>query len=137
MFDAVLPLLNTFARVPVCGRIATYNLTAPPPGPDQMPNVMGHVLVRRLTVRGFIVFDYADREPDFLRDVEDGFVTVRSNTERTSSKVSTTPSKRFKGSWRRGTSESSSFVCRTTRHAEPDTSASNQPWSPVLACPDF
>ena len=69
VFDAVLPLLNTFARVPVCGRIATYNLTAPPPGSDQVPKVMGLVLVRRLTVRGFIVFDHADREPDFLRDV--------------------------------------------------------------------
>jgi hypothetical protein len=30
---------------------------------------MALVLVRRLTLRGFIVFDHADREPDFLRDV--------------------------------------------------------------------
>ena len=32
VFDAVLPLLNTFARVPVCGRIANYNRSGPPPG---------------------------------------------------------------------------------------------------------
>ena len=69
VFDAVLPLLNTFARVPICGRIATYNLTEPPLGPDQVPRVMGLVLVRRLTLRGFVVFDHADREPDFLGDV--------------------------------------------------------------------
>ena len=69
VFDAVLPLLNTFARVPVCGRIANYNLTGPPPGPDQTARLMGRVLVRRLTLRGFIVFDHVDRMPDFLRDV--------------------------------------------------------------------
>ena len=69
VFQAVFPLLNTFARVPVCGRIAHYNATEPAAGPDQVPRLMGRVLVRRLTLRGFIVFDHADREPDFLRDV--------------------------------------------------------------------
>ena len=69
VFDAVLPLLNTYARVPICGRIANYNQTDPPPGPNLVPRLMGLTLVRRLTFRGFIVFDHADREPDFLRDV--------------------------------------------------------------------
>ena len=69
VFDAVLPLLNPFARVPVCGRIAAYNLTGPPPGPDQTAKLMGLVLVRRLMIRGFIVFDHVERIPDFLRDV--------------------------------------------------------------------
>lgn len=69
VFQAVVPLLNTGARVPVCGRIANYNLDGPPPGPDFTPYLMGLVLVRRLTLRGFIVFDHAGREPDFLRDV--------------------------------------------------------------------
>ncbi len=69
VFEAVMPLLNPFARVPVCGRIANYNLSGPPPGPDLVPRLMGLVLVRRLTLRGFIVFDHADREPSFLREV--------------------------------------------------------------------
>ena len=69
VFDAVLRLLNTYARVPICGRIANYNQTEPPPGPNLVPLVMGLTLVRRLTIRGFIIFDHADREPDFLRDV--------------------------------------------------------------------
>jgi hypothetical protein len=30
---------------------------------------MGTALVRRLTLRGFLVFDHADREEAFLRDV--------------------------------------------------------------------
>ena len=69
VFDAVLPLLNPFGRVPVCGRIASYNATSLPDGPDRVPQLMGLALVRRLTIRGFIVFDHADREPDFLRDM--------------------------------------------------------------------
>ena len=69
VFDAVLPLLNPFARVPVCGRIASYNATSLPDGPDRVPQLMGLALVRRLTIRGFIVFDHADRESDFLRDM--------------------------------------------------------------------
>ena len=37
VFEAVLPLLNNFARVPVCGLIAWYNATELPPGPDRTP----------------------------------------------------------------------------------------------------
>ena len=69
VFDAVLPLLNDFARVPICGRISTYNDTDLPPGPNQVPRVLGLALVKRLTLRGFLVFDHAHREADFLRDV--------------------------------------------------------------------
>ncbi len=77
VFEAVLPRLNLFSRVPVCGRIANYNLTELPAGPDQTPALMGLVLVRRITIRGFIVFDHLDREPDFLRDVS---AWIRSGT---------------------------------------------------------
>ena len=68
VFEAVVPLLNPFARVPVCGRIASYNATSLPEGPDRVPQLMGLALVRRLMIRGFIVFDHAHLEPDFLRD---------------------------------------------------------------------
>ena len=69
MFDAVLPLLNPFARIPVCGLIAQYNATELPPGPNRLPLLMRNVLTKRLTVRGFIVTDFAARLDDFLRDV--------------------------------------------------------------------
>ncbi|MEX1205827.1 MAG: NADP-dependent oxidoreductase [Dongiaceae bacterium] len=69
VFEAALDLLNDFARVPVCGLIAHYNATEPPPGPNLAPRLMRQVLVKRLTVRGFIVFDFHDREADFLREV--------------------------------------------------------------------
>ena len=57
--DAVLPLLNTFARVPICGTIAQYNDTAPPPGPDKLPALWRMILTKRLTVRGLLVTDFA------------------------------------------------------------------------------
>jgi NADPH-dependent curcumin reductase len=67
VFEAVLPLLNDFARVPVCGLIAWYNATELPPGPDRTPLLLRCTLVRRLTVRGFIVRDF---DPgDFQREV--------------------------------------------------------------------
>jgi NADPH-dependent curcumin reductase len=69
VFDAVLPLLNDFARIPVCGLVANYNLTALPDGPDRTALVMRNILTKRLTLRGFIVWDFADQEDDFLRDV--------------------------------------------------------------------
>ena len=67
--DACLMLMNTGGRVPVCGRIANYNDTELPPGPNKVPMVMGLVLVRRLKIQGFIIFDHWHRMPDFHRDV--------------------------------------------------------------------
>ena len=62
--EAVWPLLNDFARVPVCGLIAQYNDPEPRPGPN-----LSSVLTKRLTVRGFIVSDHGDRWDEFYRDV--------------------------------------------------------------------
>jgi NADPH-dependent curcumin reductase len=59
----VWPLLNDFARVPVCGLIAQSSLATPMPGPD-----MYTVLRKRLMLRGFIVTDFAAKQADFLRD---------------------------------------------------------------------
>jgi NADPH-dependent curcumin reductase CurA len=69
VFDAVLPLLNPFARIPVCGLIARYNATELPAGPDRMPLLFRNVLTKRLTIRGFIVWDFRALEDQFRRDV--------------------------------------------------------------------
>jgi NADPH-dependent curcumin reductase CurA len=66
VFDAVLPLLNTKARVPVCGMIAAYNATGLPPGPDRLGLLMGTLLRKRIRMQGFIVFDdYGPRWNEF------------------------------------------------------------------------
>lgn len=69
VFDAVLPLLNNFARIPVCGLVSGYNATELPPGPDRVPVLMRAILSKRLHVQGFIVWDFAAQESAFLQDV--------------------------------------------------------------------
>ena len=54
---AVLPLLNAFARMPVCGVVSWYNLTGLPEGPDFGPAIMGTILRMKVKVQGFIIFD--------------------------------------------------------------------------------
>ncbi|MBK8157643.1 MAG: NADP-dependent oxidoreductase [Rhodospirillaceae bacterium] len=69
VWEAVFPLLNDFARVPVCGLIAHYNEEGLRPGPDRLPQLMRAVLSKRLNLRGFIVSDFAAQADDFRRDV--------------------------------------------------------------------
>ena len=83
VFDAVIGLMNVHGRIPVCGTIAHYNDTEPPPGPDRLAGAMRIILTRRLTVRGFIIFDHHHRIPDFARDVSgwlrDGNIVYRED----------------------------------------------------------
>ena len=65
VFQAVLPLLNTHARIPVCGLIAHYQ-TGAAASIDLTPALMRSILVKRLTLRGFIIFDdYGAEFPQF------------------------------------------------------------------------
>jgi NADPH-dependent curcumin reductase CurA len=70
VFDAALPLLNTKARIPVCGLISQYNATRLPDGPDRLSLLMGTILIKRLKVQGFIIFDdYGHRYNEFAKDM--------------------------------------------------------------------
>ncbi|WP_462159636.1 NADP-dependent oxidoreductase [Pseudoalteromonas sp. GB56] len=70
VFDAVLPLLNTKARITLCGLIAQYNATELPEGPDRIPLLMGNILSKRMTVKGFIIYDdYGHRYEEFANDM--------------------------------------------------------------------
>jgi NADPH-dependent curcumin reductase CurA len=71
VFDAVLPQLNTGARVPVCGLVSQYNATKLPEGPDRMAYLMGQILRKRITLRGFIIFeDFGPWFPEFSAEME-------------------------------------------------------------------
>jgi NADPH-dependent curcumin reductase CurA len=63
--DAALVMLNVHGRVAMCGAIANYNATEPPPGPANI----GLVISKRLTLRGFLVIDHQARMPDMVADV--------------------------------------------------------------------
>lgn len=69
VFETVLPLLNDFARIPVCGMISIYNATELPSGPNLIPSLMRKILVKRLTFRGFIVWDFASQEKEALKQL--------------------------------------------------------------------
>jgi NADPH-dependent curcumin reductase CurA len=61
--DAAFALLNRFGRVVVCGLVSEYN-TGFVGGPAWYP-----MLTKRLTVRGFIMSDHAERRPAFVEEV--------------------------------------------------------------------
>lgn len=71
VFDAVFPLLNNFARIPVCGVIAHYNDSSLKEGHDRLPLLMQNILFKRLSFQGFIVGDYASQFNDFMKDMTD------------------------------------------------------------------
>ena len=66
-FERCCPCSNAHARIPVCGLISQYNEhPAQAPG-DSLTQLMRTILVKRLTLRGFIISDgHEHRRPDFL-----------------------------------------------------------------------
>lgn len=84
VFDAVLPLLNARARIPVCGLIADYNATTLPPGPDRLGLLARSILTKRIKMQGFIIFDdYAPRYGEFFAQMsewlEEGKIKFRED----------------------------------------------------------
>jgi NADPH-dependent curcumin reductase CurA len=78
IWEAVLPLLTDFARVPVSGLIAQYNGVPRGDGTDRLPVTMRQILSKRLTVRGFLNYDFAaEHYADFLREVGAGIAAGR------------------------------------------------------------
>ena len=77
---AVLPLLNPFARMPVCGVVAWYNLPGLPEGYDMGPAIMGTILRMKVKMQGFIIYDsfplslYEEFARDMTAWLKDGSV---------------------------------------------------------------
>ena len=72
VFDAVLPLLNVSARIPLCGLISQYNDTSLPPGPDRLGLLTRTLLTKRIKMQGFIIFDdYLHRYGEFFSQMSD------------------------------------------------------------------
>ena len=63
VLDAVLPRMNAFGRIAVCGMIAGYNGA---PLPLSYPAL---ILTNRLTVRGFIVSEHMEIWPEALTEL--------------------------------------------------------------------
>ena len=80
--EAVIPLMNVGGRIPLCGMIAWYS-GGQPPAPNFAQKIWRSILVKRLNVRGFIIFDHYDRYPDFVKEVggylRDGKISYRES----------------------------------------------------------
>ncbi|MBW7983825.1 NADP-dependent oxidoreductase [Enterobacillus tribolii] len=84
VFDAVFPLLNTSARIPVCGMISQYNGARDTQMQDRLPLLMGTILKKRMRVQGFIIgMDYGPRYPEFYQAMsgwlQQGKITFRED----------------------------------------------------------
>src|SRR6202042_1312153 len=60
ILDAALAQLARGARVVICGEISQYCNTTPIKGPSNYLSL----LVNRASMKGMVVFDYADRYPE-------------------------------------------------------------------------
>ena len=58
--------MKNFGRIVVCGRISQMNVTTPPSGLKNM----AHVLVKRLTIKGFLIFDHENDNEPFETDMK-------------------------------------------------------------------
>jgi len=71
--EAALTCANTFARFALCGMISTYNLDAPAPGPK---NIMLAV-TKNITLRGYIILNYAHLKDEFQARMRDWYAAGR------------------------------------------------------------
>jgi len=67
--DAVFKRINVRARVCVCGQISQYNLAQPEPG----PRFLGKLIEKRARVEGFLVFQFAARYAEGLRQLAEWY----------------------------------------------------------------
>ena len=66
--EAVLPNINDFGRIAVCGMISWYSGK----GINEamaLPKLWRTILVKRLKVNGFIIFDHKETYPQFIEEV--------------------------------------------------------------------
>ena len=76
--DAVLSRMNIGSRISLCGLISAYNAESIAPGP-----AWGNLLVKRINLKGFIVFDYIKRYLEAYQDlsnwVRDGKIKYKND----------------------------------------------------------
>jgi len=63
--EVAIEVARPFARLIECGMISAYNDSEPAPGPKNLIQIVG----KSLTIRGFIVMEFAGLRSDFLAEV--------------------------------------------------------------------
>jgi hypothetical protein len=63
--EAAIFRMKNYGRIVICGRISQMNSTKTPEG---LKNI-AHVLVKRLTIKGFLIFDHENESENFQNDM--------------------------------------------------------------------
>ncbi|MCA0872328.1 NADP-dependent oxidoreductase [Seohaeicola saemankumensis] len=72
VLEAVIPLMNTHGRIPICGMISWYDAGGLGAGADAamtVPSLWRNILVKHLAATGFIISNHYDLYPEFLSEV--------------------------------------------------------------------
>ena len=64
--EAAIFRMKNFGKIIICGRISQMNATSPGEGIKNM----AHVLVKRLTIKGFLIFDHVNDRENFENDMK-------------------------------------------------------------------
>ncbi|MBU1377928.1 MAG: NADP-dependent oxidoreductase [Alphaproteobacteria bacterium] len=67
VFEACLFAMKNHGRIACCGAVSQYDGAAPPHGPRGVP---GLIVTKRLTLTGFVVMDFADKNDKALADLQ-------------------------------------------------------------------
>lgn len=80
ILEAVLFQMNPYGRIACCGAVSQYDTGSPKPGPRGVP---GLIVVKRLTLQGFIVSDFfkerAEATAELARWVQEGRIKVKED----------------------------------------------------------
>ena len=61
--------MKNFGKIVICGRISQMN------NPNHQLKNIAHVLVKRLTIKGFLIFDHLEDTNNFYQDMQGWLVT--------------------------------------------------------------
>ncbi len=78
ILETCLFQMNTAGRVSCCGAISAYDGAAPPAGPRGVP---GLIVVKRLTLKGFIVMDFMAERDKAIADLASWVATGKLKVE--------------------------------------------------------
>ena len=73
--ESAIYRMKNYGRIVICGRISQMNATTPGEGLKNM----AHVLVKRLTIRGFLIFDHFNDKNDFEKDMKNWILNKQIN----------------------------------------------------------
>ncbi|GIU27744.1 NADP-dependent oxidoreductase [Shewanella sp. MBTL60-007] len=77
--SAALNHMKDHGRIAVCGMIAQYNDTTPTPGPSNL----AQIIIKKLKIEGFIVFEHWDHYPQFAKQMGQWLAEGKVHAEQT------------------------------------------------------